>query len=307
MTNFSPLAFSPSSGTRHGTGWIAARPDLRDYGLHREEVSPALGALGLDLEEALGGAEIPDDVDLRPWCSPIRDQGAIGSCTAQAAVGIVEYYVRRAGLGVLTGSPLFTYKATRELLGWEGDTGAWIRTAMGSLVLCGVAPERYWEYTDADPEYDAEPPAFVFSVAENFEALQYVCHDPLDLGLDRDVVLASVKTLIAAGVPSMFGFYGFDSFDFGDQPGHIPMPCADEKAEWGHAVVAVGYDDHREVTNTLCDYTTTGALLIRNSWGEGWGDQGYGWIPYDYLRTGLADDFWSLFSMEWVDTDQFGL
>jgi C1A family cysteine protease len=70
----------------------------------------------------------PASVDLRAWCSPIEDQGNLGSCTANAGVGLLEYYERRAFGKHLDGSRLFLYKASRNLLGWTGDTGAYLRT-----------------------------------------------------------------------------------------------------------------------------------------------------------------------------------
>ena len=104
----------------------------------------------------------------------------------------------------------------------------------------------------------------------------------------------------------MFGFWGFPSYKDSDIPGAIPYPCPGETAQWGHAVAAVGYDDSITIKSTRCGSETTGALLIRNSWGTSWGDKGYGWLPYQYVLAGLAIDFWSLISAEWVDSRQFG-
>jgi len=144
-------------------------------------------------------------------------------------------------------------------------------------------------------------------VADNYEALKYFCHNPMGVAIAKENVLASVKRFLAAYVPSMFGFYGFPSFNHGNVMGGIPFPCPGERAVWGHAIVAVGYDDNKKIRNTLCNKETTGAFLIRNSWGTGWGDGGYGWLPYDYVRSGFALDFWSLLSMGWVETKKFGL
>ncbi len=292
-------------GRSVGTGWLPPFPDLRDHTEKTPEVTRMAKKLGLADSKRLKA--LPPKVDLSKWCSPIENQLSLGSCTAHAAMGIVEYFQRRAFDKHIDGSHLFVYKATRNLMQVTGDTGAWIRNTMGALALCGVPDEKYWPYTDSDPQFDDEPPSFVYAVADNFEALQYFCHDPFGAGLPGSKVLANVKKFLVAGIPSMFGFYGFPSFDYSDTPGGIPYPCSVENSDWGHAVVAVGYDDAKKITNTLCNETTTGALLIRNSWGPDWGDGGYGWMPYLYVEDQLADDFWSLLSMEWVDTKEFGL
>lgn len=295
-----------------GTGWLPPLPDLRDYTEEHPKIEPMAIKLGIGVK-TLKSFAAPAKVDLRQWCSPIENQGSLGSCTAHAGMGVVEYFEKRAFDQHIDGSRLFIYKTTRNLMGVSGDTGAWLRTTMAALVLLGVPPEHYWEYTThktattADERtFDDEPPAFVYSIADNFEALRYFCHDPLGSNPDRVDVLDSVKRYLAAQVPSMFGFFGFPSFN-DSSGGNIPFPCPGESAKWGHAIVAVGYDDNKKIKNTRCNRETTGALLIRNSWGIGWGDKGYGWLPYEYVHQGLALDFWSLLSIGWVDTGKFGL
>lgn len=307
--SYKPVMIS-DTGETVGTGWLPPMPDFRDYTEQEADIPDMAKKMGISASAKSLKASAA--VDLRQWCSPIENQGALGSCTAHAAVGVIEYFERRAFNNYIDGSRLFVYKATRNLMGLVGDTGAWLRNTMGALALCGVAPERFWPYTDrtepgpaGEPTFDAEPSSFVYAVADNFEALRYFCHDPLGKNVPPADVLASVKKYLAAGVPSMFGFFGFPSFGQSDIVGGIPFPCPGEQAQWGHAIVAVGYDDAKEIKNKKCNKQTTGAFLIRNSWGTAWGDKGYGWLPYDYVLAGLALDFWSLLSMGWVDTKQF--
>jgi C1A family cysteine protease len=300
-----------SIGTTKGTGWLPPILDVRDYTSSSPSLKPETKRLKEQRakhRKSSSPKAMPGSVDLRPWCSDIEDQGQLGSCTAHAAVGIVEYFERRSNGKHLDGSRLFVYKTTRNLIGVTGDTGAWLRNAMGALVTCGVPAETYWPYTDSDPEFDREPSQFVYAVADNFETTKYFAHDPLSQNVKRPAVLESVKDYLAVGVPAMFGFWGYKSFDNGDKPGHIPYPTDAEVAgesDWGHAIAAVGYDDKKKIVNTVSNKSTTGALLIRNSWGPTWGNNGYGWMPYDYVLNSLATDFWSLIDMEYIDTDQF--
>jgi len=303
----------PQTGEKVGTGWIPPLPDLRDYTEANHDISQLAKKLGVFKSKKMAFS-VPETMDLRQWCSPIENQFDLGSCTAHAAVGIVEYFENRAFGKYIDGSRLFIYKATRNLMEVVGDTGAWLRNTMGALVLCGVPPEKYWPYTtrkEPDPAgektFDDEPSQFVYSIADNYEAVKYFCHDPMGQNVPPATVLESVKKYLAAGIPSMFGFFGFPSFDDSDAPGKIPFPCEGENAQWGHAIVAVGYNDNMTIKNTRCGKKTKGALLIRNSWGDSWGENGYGWLPYEYIKYRLAVDFWSLLSMNWVETKKFGI
>jgi hypothetical protein len=120
--------------------------------------------------------------------------------------------------------------------------------------------------------------------------------------------LAAIKANLAAGLPAEFGFTVYSSIRQADARGAIPFPAPGKDIEGGHAIDAVGYDDSIKIKNgNKGGIETTGAFLIRNSWGAGWGDKGYGWLPYEYLLKGLAVDWWSILKNEWVSTKQFGL
>ncbi len=294
-----------------GMGWLRDYPDYRDYTVEQDQVSRRLQGLGqkdsiraMLTKIAVAGpvTAAPPAVDLRAWCSPIDNQANLGSCTAHAGVGLVEYFERRAFGTHTDASRLFLYKVTRNLMMVTGDTGAYLRTTAGALTLFGLPPEDYWKYNV--PDFDKEPTAFCYAFAQSFQAVTFYRLDPS--GTPKPVLLDRIKTNLVAGLPSMFGFTVYSSYTQASSTGKIPFPTSGDKIVGGHAVDAVGYDDNLKIKNTNPGAAeTTGALLIRNSWGTGWGATGYGWLPYEYVLKGLAVDWWSLLKNEWVDTGQF--
>ena len=95
-----------------GMGWLRDLPDFRDYTEENLGIQSQLQTIGVADTAAV---TLPVTVDLRAWCSPVENQGALGSCTANAVVGLVEYFERRARGKFIDGSRLFLYKATRDL------------------------------------------------------------------------------------------------------------------------------------------------------------------------------------------------
>jgi C1A family cysteine protease len=294
----------------HGLGYLPDVPKVEDYDEQHPQVAPLLIKTRLAHRVAAAtktvgteagarpkaaAADAPAKVDLTPWCSPIEDQGHIGSCTANAAVGLLEYFQQKAFGRYTDASRLFVYKAERNLLGWTGDTGAYLRTAMGALALFGAPPERYWPYDETS--FDVEPPAFCYAFGASYQGLKYFRLDPA--GTSADQALANIKAYLAAGFPSMFGFPVYPEYDNPLTGGLVAYPAASSSSRGGHANVAVGYDDNLTIG------ADQGALLIRNSWGTGWANAGYAWMSYKYVTQGLANDWWSLVSAQWIETGKF--
>jgi len=241
-------------------GWIPDLPDERDH----MYAAPAQFL-----------AALPASVDLRKSCPPIYNQGMLGSCTANAIGGAIEFDRLKQKLTDFVPSRLFIYYNERRIEGTVGiDSGAQLRDGIKSVASEGVCPEPEWPYVIT--KFTQKPPAKAYKDALADRAVSYQ-------SLIAD--LNQMKGCLASGYPFVFGFTVYESFESAavKKTGHAPMPATGERAIGGHAVMAVGYDDSRQL------------FLVRNSWGHEWGISGYFTLPYTYLvQPGLARDFWTI-------------
>ena len=261
----------PGQRSVAGYGW---QPDLPD---HRD--------LMYAVPHAVAAAALAAKVDLRPQCPPVYDQGQLGSCTANAIAGAIEFDQIKQKLTEFAPSRLFIYYNERVIEHDVSlDNGAQIRDGIKSVAKQGVCAETSWPYSDQnmDPHpcpqcpYAKKPTPACFAEAAKHKLQNY----------QRLVAqLNLLKGCLASGYPFVFGFTVYESFESEQvaNTGIVPMPGPTEKVVGGHAVVAVGYDDSTE------------QFIVRNSWGTSWGLKGYFMMPYAYLtNTNLADDFWTI-------------
>lgn len=253
-------------------GWIRDLPDARDHFYAVPEETRT---------------SLPSSTDLRSGLPACYDQGQIGSCTANAIAGAVEFTVRKENLPDFMPSRLFIYYNERSIEGNVGtDSGAQIRDGVKSVSTQGVCAESEWPYdatpADANGQFPAGDPAAEKPTDQCYQdALKNTVNSYQRVIQNLD----QLRGCLAEGYPFVFGFTVYASFESQQvaETGVVPMPASSEQVLGGHAVLAVGYDDSQQ------------RFLVRNSWGTSWGQGGYFTMPYEYVtNAGLASDFWTV-------------
>ncbi|MEM1149190.1 MAG: C1 family peptidase [Pseudomonadota bacterium] len=231
-----------------------------------------------ELSASAGG--LPERVDLRGLCSPVENQGGVGSCAANAAVGAMEYLQRRQKAPEIDLSRLFVYYNARALADTEDDDcGTFIHHAMAAVLAHGACPERMWPYQEA--MWMIKPHQACYDAAASFEAIQYA----------RTPLGPVCKATLAAGLPIVFGAYLPSQWMYagGDAQATLRPPSDGGWPEpgGGHAMLIVGYDDAKA------------CWTVRNSWGAEWGDGGHCYIHYDVMaRYSHPHHFWAIGGLE---------
>jgi len=241
-------------------GWIPDKKDDRDFLYKNITRKPVI---------------LPDVVDLRDKCSPVDNQGTLGSCTANALVGSLEFceLANCNAEDYFQVSRLFIYYNERKLEGTvQEDSGAMLRDGIKTLVSDGYCHEYLCPYDIEN--FTDEPSIEAYKDAENYKISSYHSVNGLN----------EMLQCLAEGYPVVFGIKVFESFETDEvkETGNVPMPDEDyEELLGGHAVCAVGYDSNKKI------------IIVRNSWGTEWGMEGYFTLPFKYVEK-YANDLWTI-------------
>jgi C1A family cysteine protease len=234
------------------TKWIPDLPDHRDFKYKKTNTV------------------LPSKVDLRDKCSPVKNQGKLGSCTGNSIASMIEEEI----VEKVTVSSLFIYFQERKIEGTiSSDSGASIRDGIKACYKIGACNEIYYPY---DIDLFKNLPS---EIAYKDASLRKI------KTFHRIDSLKDMLNCLASGHSVVMGFSLYESFmsDTVAKTGMMPYPKSNERLLGGHAVVAVGYD------------LNTKMLLVKNSWGKEWGREGYFWMPFKVVQNRyMSDDFWTI-------------
>jgi C1A family cysteine protease len=219
---------------------------------------------------------LPAVVDLRRHCPPMYDQLHLNACSANAIAAALRFNELKEGhTDVPSPSRLFIYFNERVLAGVVGtNSPVALRDGYRTITKIGACPERLWPY---DPRrFRRHPAPACYESTHLSRAIAYY-------RIRR--AISHIRACLAEGFPFVLALAVHQSMI--DRParqtGVLPVPTRRDRLRGGHAVLVVGYDHARRL------------LVFRNSWGTGWGDRGYGYMPYAFLASSdLTWDFWTM-------------
>lgn len=213
---------------------------------------------------------LPAKINYTKNMTRVRDQGDEGTCVAFASVtGVKEYQDTKEYGKSIELSPRYLYNLCKKNDGAPDTEGTYPRVAMKMLLKYGTSPENFWPYK---PHQTDKPKSGASKAAIKYRIKAYA----------RLKTALEMKRSLVINGPFLAGVDVYDSWFAKDvdRTGIIPMPKKSGQYQGGHAICITGYDDSKKL------------LKFKNSWGGGWGDKGYGYLSYDYMKQ-YCVDAWS--------------
>ncbi len=229
--------------------------------------------------------------DLSTLMPPIWDQCGLGACTAYgSAAAYWRAYWLTYGAAPAELSRLGLYWSERAHDGTTGtDAGSYIATGAWVLTNIGVGTSKTWPYTES--RFQQKPPPAYFAEAAKMQALRAYKIDSSTSALRH----TGIVTALSNDLPVVFGCYLYDN-DLQDLTANrqfLPMPQKRAHVAGGHCMVIVGHDNDKEHQYGTFGASLKGFYIVRNSWGRGWGLEGFAWMPFAYIDSlKICDDFW---------------
>jgi C1A family cysteine protease len=267
-------------------GWQPDMPDWRDLTVNAATVA------GIFSDLVPMGIR-PKQVDWRQFCREIEPETDVPSST-RVCVDLLEYCERRVFGQPVQLSGNFVHRTAARLAQTQGENALSLRLVWKSIVRFGAPTANVWPGPEHAGVPDPDPDAFAYSMAKNYSQLLYVRLD--SRGQSTSATLETLRSCLAAGFTFVFGFPHSTSIS---SDGEIGFPTTFDVARGGHAVLATGFDDDYRLRSDR------GCFQVRGRWGKDWGDSGYGWLPYSYVRKQLATDFWTVLNPQWLESGEF--
>lgn len=226
-------------------------------------IAPTLARLG----SGTGDYVIPER-------TPISNQGALGSCVANATADALELLQPEGKVVQL--SRLFVYYQARLRDGNVcADDGTYVRSAFASLQSVGVCPEDVWPYVE--DAFSERPTLAALEAAYDYRIDGY--YRIASRGRAR---LNEIEAAVRADHPVVFGTDVSKAFTEYGSDGPELVWSTPSRPIGGHAMVIVGV---RFVPAGRC-------FVLRNSWGRDWGRGGYALASEAWLSDPCSSDFW---------------
>jgi hypothetical protein len=220
---------------------------------------------------------LPSSVDLSHFLISIEHQQQTNSCVAQSGTSILEAV--KAAIHVREQlSRLHLYWHARSYIGaTDQDSGCYLRNACKAMYRVGVAPEAVWPFYEegvyVQPTYDVD------AAAASNKATRY----------ERIASARQIQEALTTGHPVFLAMQLERSFFYlGNVKPHAYAGMSKPGAEYvgNHAMAIVGY--------------IPGHFVIANSWGSGWGQGGYCFLPMSVVITD-SQDIWVIREFDGVD------